>query len=230
MNQTNKRPRSGSHSGAYDRLRDLIISGTLLPDTHLSEPELAEQLGVSRTPVREALTILAAEGLAIKLSSNRTVVAPVSLKEIRHIYDIRSRLEGLIARDASLRVTESARTVLERQISLMERLSDDYIEVIRIGAEFHQQLEEMSDNVMCANLLHVLRGHVDRYRSFTTREPGRAANAVSEHRKVFEAVASGNPDLAESVMRDHIDHAGDTAIEWAESFQRNERKLEQSKQ
>ena len=208
MNQTNKRPRSGSHSGAYDRLRDLIISGTLLPDTHLSEPELAEQLGVSRTPVREALTILAAEGLAIKLSSNRTVVAPVSLKEIRHIYDIRSRLEGLIARDASLRVTESARAVLERQISLMERLSDDYIEVIRIGAEFHQQLEEMSDNVMCANLLHVLRGHVDRYRSFTTREPGRAANAV----------------------RDHIDHAGDTAIEWAESFQRNERKLEQSKQ
>jgi DNA-binding GntR family transcriptional regulator len=202
-------------SPAYLRLRELIIAGSLEPSSYLSEPELAEHLGVSRTPVREALTTLIAEGLAIKLPSNRTIVAPVSIDEVRHVYDIRSRLEGLIARDATLRNTAADESVLERQIMLMGRLSDDYGEVIRIGAEFHEHLVTMSGNVMCANLLHVLRGHVDRYRVFTTREPGRAAQAVDEHRAVFEAVVSGDADRAEAVMRDHIDHAAGTAIEWA---------------
>lgn len=219
MNQVTRRPRTSQQSGAYEQLRDAIIAGSIHPDTHLSEPELAIQLGVSRTPVREALTKLIAEGLVIRLSTNRAVVAPVSVDEIRHVYDIRSRLEGLIARDAATRVTPAARAELERQVLLMERLSDDYAEVIRIGATFHTSLEELSGNVICANLLHVLRGHVDRYRSFTTREPGRAANAVSEHRTVFEAVMSGDPELAEAVMRQHIDHAGAAAIEWAEKFQ-----------
>jgi DNA-binding GntR family transcriptional regulator len=210
--------RGGPHATAYSQLRDWIIAGDLAPESQLSEPGLAKMLGLSRTPVREALTFLVAEGLVVRLSTGRAVVAPVSVEEIQHVYNVRSRLEGLIARDASLRLTPTDRAELERKVILTERLSDDYLEVVRIGAEFHRQLEEISGNVICANLIETLRGHVDRYRAFTTREPGRSNQAASEHRDVFEAVVSGDPDRAEATMRLHIDKAGATAVEWAEKW------------
>ncbi|MET1064098.1 MAG: GntR family transcriptional regulator [Arthrobacter sp.] len=210
--------RSGPHATAYLQLREWIIAGDLAPESQLSEPELAKMLGFSRTPVREALTILVADGLVVRLPTGRAIVAPLSVEEIQHVYDVRSRLEGLIARDASLRISSADRAELERKVVLMERLSDDYVEVVRIGADFHRQLEEVSGNVICSNLIQTLRGHVDRYRAFTTREPGRSNQAASEHRDVFEAVMSGVPDRAEATMRLHIDQAGKVAVEWAEKW------------
>ncbi|WP_306232012.1 GntR family transcriptional regulator [Agrococcus beijingensis] len=206
------RGRRDSRSPAYERLRALIVDRTLSPGSLLSEPELADQLGVSRTPVREALRTLTAEGLAVKLSSNRTIVAPVSIEELRHVYDVRSRLEGLIAADAAQRVTPADEQYLLRQVSLMERLRDDDEEVVRIGADFHDHILAMSGNELAGNLLHIVRGHVDRYRALTTREPGRSSDAVDEHRRVCEAVLSGDPALAERTMREHIDAARGIAI------------------
>ena len=210
--------RGGPRSTAYLQLREWIIAGDLAPESQLSEPELAKKLGFSRTPVREALATLLADGLVVRLPTGRAIVAPVSVEQIQQVYNVRSRLEGLIARDASLRISPATRTELERKVVLMERLSDDYVEVVRIGAEFHRQLEEISGNLICSNLIQTLRGHVDRYRAFTTREPGRSNKAASEHRDVFEAVVSGVPDRAEAAMRLHIDQAGKIAVEWAEKW------------
>lgn len=209
------RGRRDSRSPAYERLRALIVDRSLSPGSLLSEPELAEQLGVSRTPVREALRTLTAEGLAVKLSSNRTIVAPVSIEELGHVYDVRARLEGLIAADAARRVTPADEQYLRRQVSLMERMRDDYEEVVRIGADFHDHIRVMSGNELAGNLLHIVRGHVDRYRALTTQEPGRSSDAVDEHRHVLEAVLSGDPELAERAMRDHIDAARGVAISLA---------------
>lgn len=207
--------RAAPPSGAYGRLRDWIISGKLAPETQVTEPGLAQMLGLSRTPVREALTILVSEGLMTRLPTGRVMVAAVSVEEIQRIYDVRSRLEGLIARDASMRITPEDRSDLERQVVLMERLSDDYVEVVRIGKSFHQQLEYISRNMVCSSFLQQIRGHVDRYRVFTTQEPGRSFLVAAEHRGVFEAVVSGTPETAESVMRLHIDEAGKAASDWA---------------
>lgn len=218
MNDLVRPLRSGPRATAYLQLREWIIAGDLAPESQLSEPGLAKMLGFSRTPVREALTILVADGLVVRLPTGRAIVAPVSVEEIQHVYDVRSRLEGLIARDASLRIIPATRAELERKVALMERLSDDYVEVVRIGAEFHRQLEEISGNVICSNLIQTLRGHVDRYRAFTTREPGRSNQAASEHRDVFEAVVSGVPNRAEETMRLHIDQAGKVAVDWAEKW------------
>jgi DNA-binding GntR family transcriptional regulator len=209
------RGRRDSRSPAYERLRAQIVDRSLAPGALLSEPELAEQLGVSRTPVREALRTLTAEGLAVKLSSNRTIVAPVSIEELGQVYDVRARLEGLIAADAARRVTPADEQYLRRQVSLMERLRDDYAEVVRIGADFHDHLQAMSGNELAGNLLHIVRGHVDRYRALTTQEPGRSGTAVDEHRHVCEAVLSGDPERAERAMREHIDAARGVAISLA---------------
>ena len=209
------RGRRDNRAWAYDRLRRLIVDRSLEPGSLLSEPELAGQLGVSRTPVREALATLTAEGLAVKLSSNRTIVAPVSLEELGHVYDVRARLEGLIAADAATRVTSDDARILERQVSLMERLRDDYAEVVRIGADFHDHLCTMSGNEVAGSMLHIVRAHVDRYRALTTAEPGRSSDAVDEHRLVFEAVVSGDADRAERAMREHIEGARGIAVSLA---------------
>lgn len=210
--QGSGRGRRDSRSPAYERLRALIVDRSLAPGALLSEPELAEQLGVSRTPVREALRTLTAEGLAVKLSSNRTIVAPVSIEELGHVYDVRARLEGLIAGDAARRVTPDDEQYLRRQVALMERMRDDYEEVVRIGADFHDRIRLMSGNELAGSLLHIVRGHVDRYRTLTTSEPGRSSDAVDEHRRVCEAVLSGDAELAERTMREHIDAARRVAI------------------
>ncbi len=167
---------------------------------------------MSRTPVREAIATLVVEGLAVRKGSNRTMVAPISVEELGHVFDTRARLEGLIASDAARRVTVADAARLEQQIVLMERLRDDYTQVVRFGAEFHDELQRISGNQLAENLLRIVRGHVDRYRSLTSQRPGRASDATDEHRAVFEAVVAHDPERAEEVMRQHILAAKSVAI------------------
>lgn len=210
MDDRGRRREQGSST--YEQLRSLIVERRLEPGAALSAPELAEQLGVSRTPVREAMSTLVVEGLAVRSGSNRTMVAPVSIEELGHVLDTRARLEGLIASDAARRVTDADAEILERQIMLMDRLRDDYTQVVRFGAEFHDELQRISGNAIAENLLRIVRGHVDRYRSLTSARPGRASDAADEHRAVFEAVVARDPLRAEAVMRAHIDSAKAVAI------------------
>jgi DNA-binding GntR family transcriptional regulator len=204
--------RRSAGSSTYEQLRALIVEGGLEPGAPLSAPELAEQLGVSRTPVREAIGSLVLEGLAVRRGSNRTMVAPVSVAELEHVFDVRARLEGLIAADAARRSTAADAEVLERLIVLMERLRDDHVEVVRFGAEFHDELQRISGNRLAENLLRIVRAHGDRYRTLTSRRPGRSSDAADEHRAIFEAVTAHDPDRAEAVMREHIDAAKAVAI------------------
>ncbi|WP_206445884.1 GntR family transcriptional regulator [Agrococcus sp. KRD186] len=204
-----RRDQGGS---TYEQIRALIVERRLEPGTPLSAPELAEQLGVSRTPVREAIGTLVVEGLAVRRGTNRTMVAPVSVEELDHVYDVRARLEGLIASDAARRVTQSDVVTLEQQILLMDRLRDDYTQVVRFGAEFHDELQRISGNDLAVNLLRIVRGHVDRYRALTSQRPGRASDAADEHRAIFDAVAARDPERAEAVMREHLAAAKAVAI------------------
>ncbi|SDN96887.1 DNA-binding transcriptional regulator, GntR family [Cryobacterium flavum] len=199
--------------GVYSAVRELIISARLAPSTVISEPELAERLGVSRTPVREAIKALMAEGLVVRLASGRSMVAPISVEDAQRTYDIRARLEGLLARDATKRIQQNELPALERLLHLMDLLKDDYVEVVRLGAEFHRGIETISDNRQCADMLRQIRGHVDRYRTLTTQQPGRVQKAVTEHHSVLAAIASGDPARAERAMLEHVETAGHVAVE-----------------
>lgn len=206
------RRRRDASASTYEQIRALIVERRIEPGTPLSAPELAEQLGVSRTPVREAIGTLVVEGLAVRSGTNRTMVAPVSVEELDHVYDVRAMLEGLIASDAARRVTQADVAVLEQKILLMDRLRDDHTQVVRFGAEFHDELQRISGNDLAVNLLRIVRGHVDRYRSLTSQSPGRASDAADEHREIFEAVIARDPELAEAVMREHLQAAKTLAI------------------
>ncbi|WP_286217011.1 GntR family transcriptional regulator [Paraoerskovia sediminicola] len=195
----------------YEHLRAEIVAGDLAPGERLTEPVLAERLGVSRTPVREALRLLQAEDLVEQQATGGMCVAPLDAGDLGRVYDVRSRLEGLLARDACLRATAADVAELERLVDLMERMHDDETEVLRIGGEFHGLIERVAANRWGAALLRQIRGHVDRYRALAAHERMGGTDHIEEHRAVAEAIASGDPDRAEAAMRRHVDRSGELA-------------------
>ncbi|GMA23101.1 GntR family transcriptional regulator [Luteimicrobium album] len=213
-------PRQSGARAVYDALRTEIIDGTLAPDERLSEPALAARLGVSRTPVREALRRLEAETLVVEQPTGGVRVAPLDVADARQVYEVRARLEGLLARRAAERVAGSMAEApddgapdpadvarLVRLVELMDAVRDHDDEVLRIGAEFHAVVERLADDRLCAALLRQIRGHVDRYRTLATRERVGTTAHVDEHRAVARAVVGGDPDAAEDAMRAHIDQS-----------------------
>jgi DNA-binding GntR family transcriptional regulator len=200
------RRQSGARA-VYDLLRQHIIEGSLAADERLTEPVLSARLGVSRTPVREALRLLQAEALVVEQPTGGVRVAPLAVTDLHRVYDVRARLEGLLARDACERARPADVQQLARLVSLMDAVRDHEDEVLRIGAQFHGQIEALADNRWCSELLRQIRGHVDRYRSLSARERVGTTDHVDEHREVAHAIASGDPDAAERAMREHIERS-----------------------
>lgn len=198
-------PRQSGARAAYEALREQIISGELAPETRLTEPVLAARLGVSRTPVREALHLLQAEELVVEQPTGGVRVAPLDPAGARRVFELRARLESLLAREACERATPADVTRLERLVDVMDAVRDHDDEVLRIGAEFHAVVAAVADDRLCAALLRQIRGHVDRYRALTARERVGTTDHVDEHRAVVRAIAGGDPDAAEAAMRAHID-------------------------
>ncbi len=200
------RRQSGARA-VYDLLRDRIIDGTLAPDARLTEPVLSAELGVSRTPVREALRLLQAEALVVELPTGGVRVAPLDVADARRVYDVRARLEGLLARDACERATPDDVARLVRLVTLMDAVRDHEDEVLRVGAQFHGEIETLADNRWGSALLRQIRGHVDRYRALAARRRVGTTDHVDEHRAVADAIASRDPAAAEAAMRAHIERS-----------------------
>ena len=200
--------RSGQRrSGAqvvYEELRGRITRGEITPGTRLFEPELARSLAVSRTPLREALRLLIAEGLVEERATGGAIVAPLDTAQAGELYEVRAVLEGLLAQQAVHRVTETDLEQLTGQVELMERLVDLEQEVLRLGKDFHATIETIAQNQYCSSLLQQLRGHINRYRALSTHEAGRTQTAVAEHREILEALESRSPEDAEKAMRTHV--------------------------
>ncbi len=200
-------PRQSGARAVYGALRGLIIDGSLTPGERLTEPVLAERLGVSRTPVREALRLLEAEALVVELPTGGVRVAPLDVADARRVYEVRARLEGLLARDACERARPADVRRLAGLVSLMDAVRDHEDEVLRVGAQFHGEIEALADNRWCSALLRQIRGHVDRYRALAAaRRPG-TTDHVDEHRAVADAIAAGDPVAAEAAMTAHLDRS-----------------------
>ncbi|MFC8922577.1 GntR family transcriptional regulator [Cellulosimicrobium sp. NPDC057127] len=197
------RRQSGARA-VYAALRGHIIDGTLAPGERLTEPVLADRLAVSRTPVREALRLLEAEALVVELPTGGVRVAPLDVGDARRVYEVRARLEGLLARDACERAGPADARRLERLVALMDTVRDHEDEVLRVGAQFHGEIEALADNRWCSVLLRQIRGHVDRYRALATRGRAGTTDHVDEHRAVAAAIAAGDPVTAETAMTAHI--------------------------
>lgn len=193
---------------AYGTLLDEIQSGSLPPGTVLGEVEQAARLGVSRTPLREALGRLAADGLVTQQSARVTVVTDVDADDIRALFALRRALEETAARLAADRADAAAFAALADEFAGAsldgQQGLDAYYALI---ARFDRQLDAAVGNDYLASALRTVRTHLVRVRRLARDNPGRLAASVAEHRLIAEAIAAHDGELAAHATHVHLHNA-----------------------
>lgn len=198
----------------FDKLESDIITGVYARGEYLTELKLVENMGVSRTPIREALRRLAQERL-IEDTPKGTVVLGITVDDLIDIMDIRQQIEGLAAYYATKNITPAELDEL-RQIN---ELQDFYyakkdIERLRqMDDRFHIAIYEISKrNVLC-DTLRPLHRKTQRYRRLSIGNDQRLALSIQEHKDIFNAIAEGNAELASQLITRHIGNAKQHMIE-----------------
>ena len=199
----------------YGYLRSAILSGNILPEGRLVEEVLARELGVSRTPVREALHKLEREGLIEHFPNRGFAVPRETESQVAEVFEIRAILEGYILRIACESATNGFLSELRLLLKKAERYLDEgkIEELHRLNTMFHDRImDQVPGREGLKEHIKDLREYVLRYRSATLRFPGGADRSLKGHAKVILALEIGDPDLCERIMRDHVAGAKDDAI------------------
>jgi DNA-binding GntR family transcriptional regulator len=218
MNPSRKPHKSGIpvREKTYEYLKSGILSGRFSPGERLTEEHLAEELGVSRTPVREALHKLEQEGLIEPLESRGFCVPHDSVEEIEDLFDLRTVLEGYTLKIICERITEEQIALLDQLIERAEdaRQRKKIDEVFHWNTQFHDTLDGMvADKRRFHNLIVNIRKYVLRYRKETLQYLGAGKRAIDGHRQILLALKLKDPELCERVMRIHIRQAREDALQ-----------------
>ena len=189
------------------RLRQAIITGDLAPKSHLIEPELARQLNVSRTPLREAIRQLEAEGFVTTVPRVGCFVSEITPQDAADLYAIRTVIEGLAARQAAENPDPAKREVLEEILSDLAKRTADFRQYHEISGRFHDIIVELSGNRRLQGIYHSLVQHVSRMRTLSLAVRGRPEISLRGHRRIATAILRGQGAEAERAMRAHIEAA-----------------------
>lgn len=198
---------------AYQELKDSILSFRLAPGTRLSVLELSERMGLSRSPVREAVQRLIHDGLATHVPYRGAEVSNVDLDDLRQLYMVREQLEGLAARLATemLDADKLARlaALLDQHAAVLDTASQQLGAAeeqthIELDMAFHRLTREVAGNSHLSTILDNLQGKSHLAVHSLWRSSNAPQLALAEHRRIYEAMAAGDPDQAEQAAREHI--------------------------
>jgi GntR family transcriptional regulator, rspAB operon transcriptional repressor len=200
------RRRRAGRGQAYHLLRDAIVSGELEPGRQLSENELATRLGVSRTPVREALVRLRDDRLVEIVPQLGTFVTQISEAAVADAYFVREALECAAVREAAVHAQKDDVAALRAMIARQDdvRAAGDYARWFVLNDEFHRALSDLSDHPIAWTLICRVSGHLDRIRRLSLPQPRYLDQMLGEHRLILKTIARGDPDAAEDAMRHHL--------------------------
>lgn len=198
-----------------DILRRRITDRELLPGAKLVEHLLAEELGVSRNPVREALLILESEGFVTTLPRRGVVVRNIDERTVRELFEIRAGLEAMAARLAAARVASGEEDCARlREIVDASRTatdSGDLTEVSRLNQAFHVEIVRMTGNRALAELMRPVLWRIRWV--FRVSAETRAPHSWTEHLELLKALSQGDPDAAREAALEHVQRAGAAAVE-----------------
>ena len=191
---------------AYGTLRHAILSLHLKPGEVLRKPEICEQLGVSRSPVAEALARLAAEGLVDVVPQAGTFVARISIDEIRESAFLREALELAAVERLATIITDDQLKQLRRNLRVQEALvaDHDFSGFYEMDRALHEQMLTFTGFRRLPQLAQTSWVHVDRARQLLLPEPGRVEATVREHEAIVEALATRDPEAARAATRHHL--------------------------
>jgi len=192
----------------FDELERNILAGFYSIGETFTETKLSEMLGVSRTPIREALRRLEQEHL-VELSTKGAKIIGISKKDILDMYEIRLRTEGLASRRVAETITEAGKKELLDIIELQEfyTAKKDADNIKNMDSKFHEAVYRLCGSTALHEVLHLLHRKVTKYRKASIQNAERAFQSVKEHREIFEAIISGDGDLAEKITTQHVKNA-----------------------
>lgn len=205
---------------ATEVIREAILDGRLPPGRRLKEEELAQELGISRTPVREALLMLQAEGLVDAAPNRGATVRSHSVEDLTDLYQLRALLEGYAARRAATRLSDEAIARLRESCDRFEKLLRDEAEMHMLVKEnlfFHQTILEGAGSARLGTMVRQVIELPLVYRSYTWYSPEQQQISAHYHFQIARALEVRDSERAELVMKEHIFEARDLLLaHWRE--------------
>jgi DNA-binding GntR family transcriptional regulator len=190
---------------ATELIRNAIVEGRLEPGRRLKEEELARELGISRTPIREALLILQAEGLVTATPNRGAIVRVHDVEELDDLYELRALLEGHASRRAATRITGEQLELLRASCRRFAAVDDDDLNgLVRENLFFHEAILELAGSTRLASMVGKVIKLPLVYNSYRWYSREQKRISTEYHRMIVEAFAAGDPDTAELKMREHV--------------------------
>jgi DNA-binding GntR family transcriptional regulator len=191
---------------AYETLREMIVRGEMAPETRISEPELTQRLGISRTPLREALLRLAQDGLVSIFPQSGSFVAPIRLEEVEEAQFIREHLECAIIRQVAAGIDARGLAGLRSLLAQQQEASDlgDFERFYILDEAFHAEFCTLAGRKGVWRLIERSKVHMDRVRRLSLPIALQVPRLTAQHRAIVEAVGSGDATAAEAALRIHL--------------------------
>jgi DNA-binding GntR family transcriptional regulator len=205
----------------YNILKNMIILREIEPGKKINEEQIARQLNVSRTPIREALCRLENEGIVKIFPRRGAFVSELTETTVREILLIREVLEGLVARLAAQNMDEKTIDQLHETLARVNpeiKNEPELIDYTRSEVDFHALLLDACGNHMLRNMMAVVNAHLQIIRLRTVILPDRAQKTVKEHNRILKAIAKGDAIAAEDLMRKHVRSVRNMALKNIESI------------
>lgn len=205
MLDTNLREGHKLSDRVHAYLRAAILEAQIKPGERIVEVDLAKKLGVSRSPVREAIRRLEQERL-VEVTGLKVTVRQIPLPEIEDLFWIRCALEGMGAWLATPKLTSADFKEMETLCGSMEQALErkDFETLSRLGDEFHNVFIKASQNEKLQDMLADVKAYIARFRSVSASTPGRGGESIKQHRQILEVLRARRPEQAERLVREHI--------------------------
>jgi DNA-binding GntR family transcriptional regulator len=190
----------------FNKIREDILAGIYHENEELKENTIGQELGVSRTPVREALRQLELEGLVTMIPNKGAYVTGITSKDIHDIYMIRSYLEGLCAKWACEHITQAQIEALDEILYLQDFHAgrNHHEQMVELDNKFHELIYEASGSKILYHVLSDFHHYVERVRKITLAMPSRATKSSQEHAAILDAIKKRDGELAEVLAHEHI--------------------------
>ncbi len=200
-------------AAATELIREAIIDGRLVPGQRLKEEELARELGISRTPVREALLVLQAEGLVDATPNRGATVRAHSAEDLDDLYQLRALLEGYGARRAAMRISEVDIASLWESCDRFDAVGDgDVRELVKENLFFHNTILEAAGSARVATMVRKVIELPLVYKSYIWYSPDQRRISAHYHRQIAKAIEARDAERAELIMKEHVFEARDLLV------------------
>ena len=189
-----------------EKLREQIFAHELAPGSWLDEQNLAAAFGISRTPMREAIKVLASEGLVTTKMNKGAYVTEVDRRDLEQIFTVLSLLEGQAAKETAMKATEDQLTQLDNLHHRLEKAAADRDtgQFFEINVKFHELIQEIAGNKWMNGVIEDLRKVLKLQRRDSLTRSGRLLSSLVEHREILQAILKRDPQAAELAMRTHL--------------------------